>query len=60
MQKFVELIGFTIEGHNDWSVGWHPKCTLEMATCDLPDFDGGEPWLNAKTCAYLPGLHHKY
>ena len=59
IQKFVEIFGFAIEGHNDWSVGWHPKCTLEMGTCDLPAFDGDEPWLNARTCVYSPGSHHK-
>lgn len=59
MQKFIEIFGFAIKEHNRWSVGWHPKCTLEMGTCDLPGFDSGEPWLNARTCVYSPGVHHR-
>ena len=50
LQKFIEIFGFTLTDHNDWSVGWMPGCTLEMGDCIFPFRD--EPRLVAQTCEY--------
>ena len=50
VRKFVDIFGFAITEYNNWSVGWHVNCTLDMVGCRFPR--PYELMLNARTCIY--------